>query len=314
MSSENVRAPGSHWPRIVSGVAITGAAVVAVATTWSAMLANSPAYPLAVLAAMVAGVLLVLTGARSRSRASTGVFGSVLRLLAMAGGLGLAIAVLVLRPFEATPVALDALESDDSVSISDSRDRTTYNPTSQRGASLVLYPGARVDPRAYAVLARAIAEEGHRVVVLKCPFDIAFLCPQPPDPAALSDDAWAVAGHSLGGVVASQVADSEATADGLIFWASYPLPDLSSRNDLHVASVFGESDGLTTFRDVTSRKDLLPADTVYTVIPGAIHSYFGDYGEQPGDGQPSVDRNVAQAEIVRATVAALQQTTRPATT
>lgn len=314
MASDRVRAARSHWPRIVSGVAIAGAAIVAFGTSWGAMMANSLAYPLVVLAALAAGVLLVATGVLSDSRAVTGVFGSILRLLAMVAGIGLAAVVLVLRPLVATPVALDAIESDADVTISDTRAHTTYDPTSPAGASLVLYPGARVDPRAYAVLARGVAEEGHRVVVLKCPFDIAFLCPQPPDAGLAPDGPWAIGGHSLGGVVASQVTDSAAsTADGLVFWASYPLPDLSGRDDLAVASVFGERDGLTTFLDVTSRKDLLPDDTVYTPVLGAIHSYFGDYGEQRGDGEPAVDRQTAQAEIIRATVEALQRTAGPAT-
>ena len=310
LASDKPRAAGSHWPRIVSGGAIAGSALVVVVTSWSALLANSLAYPLVVLAALVCGVLLVVTGVRSRSRAVTGVFGSLLRLLAMIGAFGLAIGVLVLRPYVATPVALEALTSDEAVTITDTRARTTYEPARDQGASLVLYPGARVDPRAYAVLARGIAEEGHRVVVLKCPFDIAFLCPLPPDPALTSDGPWVLAGHSLGGVVASQVADGEvSTADGLVFWASYPLPDLSSRDDLSVASILGERDSLTTVRDVTSRKDLLPTDTAYTLIPGAVHSYFGDYGDQPRDGEPTVDRDDAQAEIIQATVAALRETT-----
>jgi hypothetical protein len=34
-----------------------------------------------------------------------------------------------------------------------------------------------------------------------------------------------------------------------------------------------------------------------------VHSYFGDYGEQPGDGTPTVSRSEAQRQIVAATVA-----------
>ena len=36
-----------------------------------------------------------------------------------------------------------------------------------------------------------------------------------------------------------------------------------------------------------------------------MHSYFGDYGEQPGDGTPTVSRAEAQRQIVAATVALL---------
>jgi len=38
------------------------------------------------------------------------------------------------------------------------------------------------------------------------------------------------------------------------------------------------------------------------VIKGAVHSSFGDYGDQPGDGTPTIDRSTAQAEISKATL------------
>ena len=37
------------------------------------------------------------------------------------------------------------------------------------------------------------------------------------------------------------------------------------------------------------------------MVPGAVHSYFGDYGDQPGDGVPTADRVKAQAQITKAT-------------
>ena len=37
-------------------------------------------------------------------------------------------------------------------------------------------------------------------------------------------------------------------------------------------------------------------------IEGAVHAHFGDYGPQPGDGEPEVDRDVAQRRIVEATL------------
>jgi hypothetical protein len=42
-------------------------------------------------------------------------------------------------------------------------------------------------------------------------------------------------------------------------------------------------------------------------IAGGIHSFFGDYGLQPGDGVATTSREQAQAEIVTATVAMLDR-------
>jgi hypothetical protein len=45
----------------------------------------------------------------------------------------------------------------------------------------------------------------------------------------------------------------------------------------------------------------LPPGTTYTVIQGAVHADFGDYGAQPGDGAASIDHADAQAQIAAAT-------------
>ena len=49
-------------------------------------------------------------------------------------------------------------------------------------------------------------------------------------------------------------------------------------------------------------RDDLPADTTYVVIDGAVHAFFGDYGEQSGDGTPGISRTDAQDQIVGATL------------
>jgi hypothetical protein len=40
-------------------------------------------------------------------------------------------------------------------------------------------------------------------------------------------------------------------------------------------------------------------------IDGGIHAFFGDYGSQPGDGEPGTSREDAQAQIIAATLTAL---------
>jgi hypothetical protein len=305
-----VRSARSHWPRIVGGLVLVASALYAIAGVWSALLANSAAYPALVLLALFGGAILAVTGLRSTTPAVTGLVGTLLRLLALIGGIGLALTVVVLRPFVAEPAALEALASGDGVTVTDNRSVSIFDPSGQPVSTFVLYPGARVDPRAYAAPARTIAEAGHRVVVLKCPFDVALLCSQLPDPTLSRQGPWVVGGHSLGGVAAGQAVENpDVDASGLVFWASYPSEDLSFRDDLAVGSIFGGRDGLTTVRDVTSRRDRLPEDTAYTLVEGAVHSQFGDYGPQPGDGEPTVSRDQAQREIVDATLGVLDRVT-----
>jgi hypothetical protein len=62
---------------------------------------------------------------------------------------------------------------------------------------------------------------------------------------------------------------------------------------------------LTTPDDIEASKGKLPPETSYVVINGAVHSSFGDYGDQPGDGIATIDRSAAQSEITKATLALL---------
>ena len=296
---------------MVPGAVLVIVAVGILAGTWSAVMANHPAYQLTLLASVVLGLALVASGARSRPAVSGGALRTTLRVLAAASVIGLAAMLVWLKPFLASSEALQAFGSSPGVAISDSRTATVYEPETPASAGLVLYGGARVDPRAYAVLAGRIAAKGYRVVVLKCPFDLQLLCPDAA--SAYVDDSipWAVGGHSLGGVAASSYAGSNAAVDGLVLWASFPVADISGRTGLAVSSITGSADGLSTPAKVAERVPLLPADTLFVEIPGAIHSFFGDYGLQPDDGVATISREAAQDQIVAATVALLSRISAP---
>lgn len=44
----------------------------------------------------------------------------------------------------------------------------------------------------------------------------------------------------------------------------------------------------------------LPASAIYIEIGGANHAYFGGYGAQSGDGEPTIPREKARAEVAGA--------------
>lgn len=227
------------------------------------------------------------------------------------------------RPQPASAVAVAAMRSADGVRVSDRLTWFEMSPTAPVGeevvrptTGLVFVPGARVDPRAYAHVLRPLARAGYLVTVLKEPFGLAVVDPGHPERvmAAHPEIAqWVVAGHSLGGVTAASFADrhvvvGKARVAGLVLWASYPASRLE-RADLAVTSVSAELDGLSTPAKVDAAKSELPPDTSYVVVPGAVHSWFGDYGEQSGDGTPTGDRAEAQAQITQATQTVLAAVT-----
>jgi dienelactone hydrolase len=210
-------------------------------------------------------------------------------------------------------VALAALESDAAVTVAQSATRITMEPVGgARATGLVFYPGAKVDPRAYAHLLRPVAEAGYPVTILKLPFNLAIASPAAA--ASVVDDErdvtrWVVGGHSLGGTMAARFA-SRNPVDGLLLWASYPAGSLAASTDLDVLSVSGSEDGLATPAEIEDSRADLPPGAEFVVVEGAVHAFFGDYGEQSGDGTPTVSREEAQAAIVAATLAQLDRVDR----
>jgi pimeloyl-ACP methyl ester carboxylesterase len=158
-----------------------------------------------------------------------------------------------------------------------------------------------------------LAEAGYLVAVLKEPFGFSLL---DADQGRKVLDVhpeityWAVGGHSLGGTTAASLADQDERVKGLVLFASYPA-DTLERTDLKAVSISGAADGLATPADIEASKGKLPPDTSYVVINGAVHSSFGDYGEQSGDGIATVNRSAAQTEISTAAVALLASLAPP---
>ncbi len=212
-----------------------------------------------------------------------------------------------------SPEALGALQSDDLVTVETSLKGWLVFKSARVEPSngLVFYPGARVDPRAYAPAARAIAAQNNLVVIVPMPFNLAIF---DPDRAAQvigtfpTVHSWAVGGHSLGGAMAARfVRVHPQIAQGLVLWAAYPAEsDNLSSDNLAVVSIYGTRDGLATADKIDKSRALLPANTRWTPIEGGNHAQFGWYGAQPGDGQATISREEQQRQIVAATLDLVQ--------
>lgn len=171
---------------------------------------------------------------------------------------------------------------------------------------LILYPGGRVDARAYAPTARALAEEGYLVVIVPVPLNLAFFAPGRAAQvmSAFPDvERWAVGGHSLGGAVAANFArKNPEQVRGLVLWAAYPAgSDDLSNHQLAAVSIYGTRDGLATPDKIDASRPLLPPDTQWVAIEGGNHAQFGWYGPQAGDSEATISREEQQAQILEAT-------------
>jgi dienelactone hydrolase len=214
------------------------------------------------------------------------------------------------------PAALDALASDAVVHVGTDGWITFTPADSDSATGLVLYPGGFVDPRAYAPVARRIAAEGYLVAIPSMPLNLAVLRPDRANAifAAYPEiEHWAIAGHSLGGVMAARfAARNTQLIDALILWAAYPPDSVDlSQTDLLVTSIYGTQDGLVSREDIDDSRARLPSTTWYVAIEGGNHAQFGSYGVQKGDLPPLISADEQQAQIAAATVETLRQISAP---
>jgi hypothetical protein len=219
-------------------------------------------------------------------------------------------------PYRPMPEALQALEADSNVLVQE-EPWLIFQP--KRGSSaigLILYPGGRVDPKAYAPLAHSIASQGYLTVIVPMPLNLAVFAPG----RALEVielfpeiEAWVIGGHSLGGAMAANFASNQpGVVDGLLLLASYPASsdDLSS-SPLKVISIYATLDGFTSLEEINVSQANLPDDTLWVEIDGGNHSQFGWYGFQSGDNPATISRESQQEQVVSSTLNLLRSLEKP---
>lgn len=215
----------------------------------------------------------------------------------------------VLKPYPPNSVALRALESTATVKVESTSYGWAFIPTGRTKGGFAFYPGGLVDPRAYAPLMQKIAAGGYRVALLRVRFNLAVTEQGKARQAFAANPElrWAVGGHSLGGVVASNFAQSNSDAKVLVLFAAYPQNDLSGLATPTLA-LFGEKDGLITAakRQAESRK--FPENTQQYVIAGLNHSGYGAYGPQKGDQQATIGKDQGWQSIAQKTLTFLDKT------
>ena len=205
--------------------------------------------------------------------------------------------------YKAMPQAVSSISSDGKVNVENGRYITFTPVNNYKRVGVIIYPGGKVSPQAYAPVARHIAENGYKVVIVPMPLNLAVLAPSKAMGVvdSFSDvDAWVMAGHSLGGTMACKFAyDNPDLIKGIILFASYPSKsnDLSEKN-IKVLSVYGTVDAFVDSKKISETKELLPGDTVYKPIEGGNHSQMGYYGFQKGDKEAKISREQQQNEVL----------------
>lgn len=197
---------------------------------------------------------------------------------------------MAIESIEKPTASIDVIEKEN--------ERIVFRPEHPR-AGLIFYPGGKVEYKAYAPLMEACAEKGILCVLLHMPGNLAVL-----DMNAAEGireefpeiEKWYIGGHSLGGSMAASYLGKHAEEfEGLLLLASYSTEDLSAY-DLKILSIYGTEDRVLNAEKYKSNKENLPEDFREVVIEGGCHAYFGNYGEQKGDGTPAIS-NQEQIDI-----------------
>ena len=167
---------------------------------------------------------------------------------------------------------------------------------------LILYPGAKVEPEAYAYLAQELSKQNITVAIPSVRLNLSILDVSKADEIIEKDDSleWYVSGHSMGGAAAAMYADQHLDSiNGLILLGAYAASnDYLSESNLPVLSISGSEDGLSTPEKINENSSNLPKTTDFIEIPGGNHAYFGVYGSQSGDNEAQITVSEQQEIIV----------------
>lgn len=190
------------------------------------------------------------------------------------------------NPYEALDemtVQIDLLDTEGITAYEDGDEirLTVENPLN----NIIFIPGGLVEPDSYEYLAYLLAQAGNNVTIVKPLLNLAILTP---NAAAkfLSDDLNnIVIGHSLGGIVASNVASENDDITQLIVLGSYAYSDVTDKEVLIISAEFD----IAMDQDAkTEAEENLPDDFEEYLILGGNHAQFGWYGEQKGDGVATI--------------------------
>jgi pimeloyl-ACP methyl ester carboxylesterase len=202
--------------------------------------------------------------------------------------------------YRANTAAQDALSDYGGVTVTYTDENAILFIPDEIRAGFIFYPGGKVEYTAYAPLLHELAENGIFCVLPHMPCNLAVLDMNAADgyiEQFPQVEHWYIGGHSLGGsMAASYYSKHRESFDGLVLCAAYSTADLTG--EARVLSIYGSNDGVLSMKKYEKYRKNLPDDYEEEVIDGGCHAFFGSYGAQDGDGEPSI----TNAEQIHTTV------------
>lgn len=201
--------------------------------------------------------------------------------------------------YRAEDVALEVMAQGSGITVQDNL--TILSPTYPTDTAIIFYPGAKVEAEAYLPLLDQIRQTGVTCILVHMPFNMAIF-----DADAAEEvisrfpeiQHWYVAGHSMGGAMASKFAsDHPDQVDGLILMGAYIYGDYPDEKTLTIYGSLNQS-----------VEDHIDYTENIVEIEGGNHAQFGNYGPQKGDPPAEISAEEQQAQTVTAIEAFLSRT------
>lgn len=212
-------------------------------------------------------------------------------VLLVCAGLAGAFAWYVSDYYRAEDTALEVLAQNNNITVQDNL--TVLSPSYPTDTALIFYPGAKVEAEAYLPLLDQIRQTGVTCILVHMPFNMAIfdwdaaedILPRFPEIRH-----WYMAGHSMGGAMASQFASEHPEQlDGLILLGAYIYGD------------YPDDDALTVYGSLNqSVEDHIDYTENIVEIQGGNHAQFGNYGPQKGDLPATISAQEQQEQTVAA--------------
>lgn len=189
--------------------------------------------------------------------------------------------------YRADDTAIAAMQIDSVTKLGDRLIIVT--PDTPGKTAMIFYPGAKVEYFAYLPLMEKIKDSsGIMCILVKMPFNMAIF-----DPNAAEEimeqfpeiENWYVAGHSMGGAMASDYAsNNQDKVKGLILLGAYIYGDFPENKALTIYGSFN-----------TSIAEKINYAENIVVIEGGNHAQFGNYGKQNGDVDAAISSEEQQS-------------------
>lgn len=225
--------------------------------------------------------------------------------IVIAGGIVVLVTVFLIYVndyYHAEALPASYIQNTQEMSYQDNINSYIFQPKGENKGGIIFYAGAKVDELAYTNLMQKFSQQGYMCALVKMPFRLAIFDSNAADKiiAAFPNiKNWYMMGHSLGGAMAANYAfNHENNLKGLVLLGAYSTQDLSETS-LQVLSFYGTEDQVLNMGKYQNYFPNLPQNTIEFTIEGGNHAYYGNYGEQSGDGVATITAQAQQEQVVQ---------------